>query len=379
MKFLPLRSFVFAGVWLVVSANGQPPAARVFSAQNFEDLPRPAVPADPLELVTSAAQTVQTPEQRLAATALLTKARELSNIRAQPYYLKTVFTSAGNLPSDGSWTLEDISPGRGVYRWSAQGPGYSVVNLYPSSTREMVYSSQPGAAIPLRLAQVRAAIFFVNPPMGPQASVRVGAGYLNGAPQSCVMTVTGAGGRMFSGPRNWEEEEYCVDSNTGLLSTYSPAPGLYVRYDYTAAKQFHGKIIPGSFTITEAGRTILEARSESATDPPSAQSALFSTAGLTAAGVGRVMNGGGIRSRSFIPLMNPLTKPASGVQVVVLHGNLSPDGRLNETEILASTDSSLNQTALERASLQMKVRLGGSQPGATPQSQEVFFTMEFAR
>jgi hypothetical protein len=349
--------------------------------QNLDALPRPSLPSDPLELVTGPATTVQTPEQRLAATTLLTHARDLSNVRAQPYYLKTSVTTSGSLSSDGSWTLEDISPGR-RYRWTAQGPGYAVVNVYPDTTQGMLYSNQPAGVIPLRLEQVREAIFFVNPPMGPQASLRVATGYLNGAAQSCVLNVTTAGGRTFSGPRNWEEEEYCVDSKTGLLTTYSPAPGLYIRYDYTSAKQFHGKTIPGGFTITEAGRQVADARTESVSDPSANTDAVFDTTGLTAIGIGRVMNGG-IRFRGLIPLGMSFAGGAAGnstIQVVTLHANALPDGSLGEPEILASSDASLNQTALDRASMQNKMRFGNrAQPGATPESEHIFFTLEFVR
>jgi hypothetical protein len=346
---------------------------------NFDSLPRPALPSDPLELVTAAAVTVQTAEQRLAATTLLTHARDLSNVRAQPYELKTSFTTAGSLPSDGSWTMEDMSPGR-AYRWTAQGPGYAVVNVYPQTTQGMLYSNQPAGVIPLRLEQVREAIFFVAPPMGPQASVRIASGYLNGAAQNCVLTMTGAGGRVFNGPRNWLEEEFCVDAMTGLLTTYSPAPGLYVRYDYTSAKQFHGKVFPGRFTITASGRMVVDARTESVSDPPADTSSLFNTAGLNAIGVGRVMNGG-IRFHGFA---GPGRTPSSGgtgasaVQVVTLHGNALPDGTLGELEILASSDQSLNQTALDRAKMQNTTRIGNrTQPGATPESEHIFFTWEF--
>jgi hypothetical protein len=244
----------------------------------------------------------------------------------------------------------------------------------------MLYSNQPAGVIPLRLEQVREAIFFVAPPMGPQASVRTASGYLNGAAQNCVLTMTGAGGRVFNGPRNWLEEEFCADAMTGLLTTYSPAPGLYVRYDYASAKQFHGKIIPGRFTITASGRVIMDARTESVSDPPADTSSLFNTAGLSAIGVGRVMNGG-IRFHGFAGPGRTSSSGGTGtsaVQVVTLHGNALPDGTLGELEILASSDQSLNQTALDRAKMQNTIRIGNrTQPGATPESEHIFFTLEF--
>lgn len=350
------------------------------SMVDFDALPRPPIPTDPLELVAGAAQPVQDAEQRLAATSLLTKARELSNVRAQPYQMKTSFTSSGGLPSDGSWTLEDISPSRKIYRWTAQGPNYSAVNLYTASTQGMLYTSQPGASIPLRLAQVRAAIFFVYPIIGPQASLRTASGYLDGAPQHCVLTAFAFGGQSFSGGRSWQESEYCVDSNTGLLTIYSPVPGLYVHYDYSAAIHFHGKIIPGAFSVTEAGRTVIQAKTESVNDPVDPDSALFNSAGLSPSGVGREMTPPN-RSRSLIPLNGNFQQAASIanplIQVVILHGTVAPDGQLSEVEVLASSDPSLNQTARDRAQQRNPMPFARSQPGATPQSHEMFFTFEF--
>jgi hypothetical protein len=67
------------------------------------------------------------------------------------------------------------------------------------------------------------------------------------------------------------------------------------------------------------------------------------------------------------------------VQVVVLHGSLSPDGHLGETELLASSDPSFNQKALDQAN-QFSKTMGSvarGQPGTTQQSHEMIFTFEF--
>ncbi len=207
-----------------ITLHAQTPNVPHRAALDFRTISRPPLPVDSLELVTGAAQPVQDAEQRIAALGLLNKARDLSNVRAQPYDLKTSFIASGGLASDGSWMLEDIAPGRG-YRWTAQGPNYSTVNLYPESTVGGLYGTQSGGNLPLRLMQVRAAIFFRYPAVGPQASVRTAAASLNGAEQRCLLIVIGAGNRSFTGARNWEESEYCVDAQTGLLTTYSPVPG----------------------------------------------------------------------------------------------------------------------------------------------------------
>ena len=131
-----------------------------------------------------------------------------------------------------------------MYRWTAQGPGYSGVNLYRD---DLLYSDQPSGVVPLRLTQVREAIFFIYPGTGPYASLRTAPGSLNGTAVQCVLTAQAFAGRVFMGSRNWEESEYCVDPQSGLLLTYSPTPGLYVHYDYSNAIHFHDKLIPGSF------------------------------------------------------------------------------------------------------------------------------------
>jgi hypothetical protein len=125
--------------------------------------------------------------------------------------------------------------------------------------------------------------------IGPQASLRTTTGSLNGVE---LLAVTGAGDRSFAGPRNWEESEYCVDANSGLLTTYSLAPGLFVHYDHSSELRFHNKSIPTGFTISEAGQTVVEARTISVTDPAGAKDALFNPAGLTPLGAGRAMSPG---------------------------------------------------------------------------------------
>jgi len=82
-----------------------------------------------------------------------------------------------------------------------------------------------------------------------------------------------------SGGRNWDESEYCVDAKSGLLTTYSIAPGIFVHYDCSGGIQFYGKSIPTSFKIVAAGRTVVESRTIRVTEPPPATDALFNPAG----------------------------------------------------------------------------------------------------
>src|ERR1700733_13684232 len=84
---------------IVLAQGPVPPSGGLVSRPmlNFAAIPRPPVPPDPLELSLGAAQPVQDAQQRIAAISMLNKARDLSNVRAHPYYLKTSFVSSGGL------------------------------------------------------------------------------------------------------------------------------------------------------------------------------------------------------------------------------------------------------------------------------------------
>jgi hypothetical protein len=328
-------------------------------------------PYDPLELVPNGAQPVQSAEDRAATIELLTKARDLSNVRLYPYDLKTTFSTYASLSSDGRWSLEDTSPARGIYRWTAQGPSFSGIFL---KNGDLVSTDRSSGGIPLRLAQVREAIFWIYPGIGPYASLRVATARLGGSEVRCILVahgIVGSSRSSFSSGRSFEESEFCVDTKSGLLATYSPVPGLYVRYDYGNALHFHEEIIPNGFTITENGRAVIEAKTETVTASPDAGQSIFKPEGLTPLGVGPVMEAP-MMIRNNVPGAN------ASVQVVVVHGMISPDGRLDETEVLASTDASLNDAAVSRASAQHFLPMGGdTQPGTTPMSREAIFTVEF--
>ncbi len=338
---------------------------------NLHEFAEPAVPADPLELVTGESQPVQSVTERAEIVNLIISARRHGNVRLSPYDLKTRFTAFGSSGSDGSWELEDTSPGAGLYRWTAQGPSYSALNLYNNG---VLYSNQPAASVPLRLAQVRAALFFVQPMLGPRATIRTASASLNGAELTCALVSHGLLRKNASGGRNWEESEYCVDPKSRNLITYSPIPGLYVLYDYSKNLQFQERVIANKFTITQAGHTIIEAQTESITDPPENPSA-FQPAGLNQIGVGPLMTQPW-RLRMIVP--SAAAAGGNGSQIVVLHGMQMPDGHFTDLELVTSTNAALNSSALEYAAADRSALVNQDvEPGATPQSHEVFLTLQY--
>ncbi len=332
----------------------------------------PPVPSDPLELVTGDAQPAQDVAQRASIVDLLIKAHRHSNVRAQPYDLKTTLTVSGSSSSDGTWQLEDVSPGPGLYRWTVQSPSYSAVHL---TANRVLYSSRTPDSLPLRLVQARDAIFYLQINVGPHASLRTANASLNGVELVCALIGRYGAGKAATGGRRWNEEEYCLDPRANTLVTYSLVPGLYVVYDYSKTITFHDELIPNKFTITQAGQTVVEAETESVTDPAN-NPAAFQPAGLTQVGVGPIMTA---PWRFHMRVPSPTAAPAGTTQLVALHAMQSPDGQLSDVELLASSDASLNQTALAFASKWQGGMLGKDvvEPGVTPQSHEVLLTLDY--
>jgi hypothetical protein len=333
------------------------------------------VPDDPLELVTRDARQIQSAEERASTLDLLQQGHQRSNVRLHPYHLKASFTSFGLSSSDGRWILEDISPGPGIYRWTAEGPSFSGVFL---NANKLMSSNRPAGAMPLRLAQVRDAMWNTYAPeIGPYATLRVANGYLNGVELRCVLVAHGIYRKdppPFSSGRSFDEAEYCVNPQSGLLETYSPYAGLYVRYDYANGLHFHEQILPDGFTITQRGKTVIEAKIESVAEPPPPNSNLFEPAGLKPLGVGQPI----VPMRIHGFQMSELLSQSDIGQVVVVHGMVSADGRLTEVEVLASTNVGLDQAAIEHASRAHALQdAGNRQPGTTPLSREAIFTVQF--
>jgi len=327
---------------------------------------QPNVPTDPLEVVGSA-EPVQDVAQRAAAINLLNNAQFLSNVRRGPYDLKTHFTSA-----EGTWQVEDSSLGRNTYRWTVQGPSYSAVNLF---LNRVIYSNQPATGIPLRLAQMHSAIFAHHPIYGPHAALRMANGNLNGTKVTCVLGAHLFNAQPAAGPRRWEEYESCIDPLSGRLMSYSPAPGMYVIYDYSNARHLGNVTFPDKFTITEAGQTVVEAQVDSLTQPVTADASIYTPAGLTALGVGFPLTAPWrMQDIEFGGTANP--NMAKG-QFVVVRGMISPDGSVTDAEVLASSNPDLNQRALQRATQPRRIAPPDDQNGATPQSHEAFFTTLF--
>ncbi len=194
---------------------------------------------------------------------------------------------------------------------------------------------------------------------------------------TCILVSHVFNAQPVSGPRRWEEYESCIDPQSGLLISYSPAPGMYVAYDYSNAQHLGNIIFPGKFIITEAGQTVVEAQVLSLTQFPNADESMYTPAGLNQLGVGFPLTAAWrMQDTNFAgrPIQNG---NSTGGQFVVVRGMVAPDGDLTDAEVLASSDPAFNQKALERAAQPHRLMPQDNQNGATQQSHEAFFTTLF--
>ena len=154
---------------------------------------------------------------------------------------------------------------------------------------------------------------------------------------------------------------------------YSPVPGVYIHHDYASAEHFHDITIADRFTISEGGKTIIDARTESVSDAPPKNSNLFLLAGLNPVGAGEVME-----VPTLVTGTNGSPVENTNVEVVVVHDVLSPDGKLNEAKVLTRTNLSLDEPALKHAAEAPMLRMDGStQSGAATHPREIVFTEKF--
>lgn len=316
-------------------------------------------PLDPSELVTSRPETLETPESRAPVVTLLRQAffkRAFAAVR--PYAVKVSFTASGQVQELGPGEMDETGNKSGTRRWTGHVGNFSLTRIIT----ERWYDSGTPGPIPMRLAMVRSNV--LGPPFPATAgSIRTVGATLNGSALTCILTSSRASTAPY---RDWSEEEYCVDSQSLLLRVYSAAPGTYVVYDYSTSSAFHGHIVPGQFTVTEAGEVVLQGNI-SVTDPDAEalDPSLFTpTSQMLTGGVGLIG-----------PTYQVLSSgTASGlVHPVVVHATLSPDGTVVEAESLQTSDASLSQYAM---SVVKKTKYDTTTNYGYASQQEIFITVE---
>lgn len=312
-----------------------------FSQQAPLQIPIAPVPVDPHELVTGVVKVLDETDQRATVLGLIERARQNSDLHApagHPYNLKVSFEASGNVSQTGSGHMEETWVQPYQWRWTASLGSYTVTRIMA----ERMYDDNP-SFLPLRLHMVRGTLFW---PIhtGPNELMRIAPGNWNGSPVLCVLSSNPRFEASKTTGRNWEESEFCIDTKSGLLQTYSVAPGLYAVYDYKDAARFHASFLPHTISIYESGSLVLTVHVDSIADAGEVDPKLFTpTAKMQSQSTGPVIAGG------FRWLAPGGVSPVSTngmIQPVIIHALLNPEGKVEEAEALQTSDATLSATAL---------------------------------
>jgi len=302
------------------------------------------VPGDPLELATGPATIADTPEKRSAILNLLERARQNNNLHVSgmnPFDLKASFNSSGSNENSGPGVLEESWLSGATWRWSEHLGSYSQLRIFHKG---VAYDSNPGTYQPLRLQMIRQAVFW--PVAGNFANnvIRVAEASWNGKPVTCALIAGPRANASQQRGRQWIEEEYCIDPETGFLQTYSIAPGTYNVYDYSNAFEFHGHSIARRITIVQNSIPVATVELNEMKDLNSTDESLFTpTPDMKGPGI---MLGSPMRFPQIAK--NNLAAAANGVvQPIIIHAALDIRGRVIEAEALQTSDSALSDAALK--------------------------------
>lgn len=320
-------------------------------------------PPDPHEMVTHQPRVLTKPADRSAALNLLDRARQNYNLHdiSSPYTLKVSFETSGTTLSEGDGTMDEVSDGAGHWRWAAQLQDSQVVRIGDQSR---VYGTS--SLLPLRVQMLRSALHWPIVRNAGASVIRQASIENDGKPLSCLL-LSGAIPEN-PAPRAWVETEYCVDTATGFLRTWSAAPGIYAIYDYDGAAEFHGYTLPRQISIFEDGQLAVKAQIGELTDARDIDAQLFQP-------TQEMVDAGGsftLASPNRFPMrVDPSDAPTSTYfQPVIVHAILdAQDGTVLDAEALQNADRELSRSALELVK-------SASFPASGFQ-QEVFINVQF--
>lgn len=327
------------------------------------------------DVVAGPIRAVDTPGEKAAALQLFDRARSSYDLRTagRAYDMKVSFTvdSSGQTRYDGAWQMEEIYDPQQGLRWTASLPGsYSITRI---DAHGMLYGEETDNYVPLRLHEVRAALF--DPlPAGRQfrgllrtADITSGGRHLN-----CMLFSGGAAAGDASPGRHWNEAEDCIDPESGLLQMHSQVPGRYYAYDYSNPIQLGNRLIPRKVTVHEAGRIVTTISVDSLTELTAADAGLFVPTKEMRA-LGRPIKLGPAEKLYRVSTVHAA---AEGTQagVVCVFGVVNASGQLVEAHSLQPSDP--NSQAAVEAAQQMSFSRPGL-PGAIPKQFFVFVVRKF--
>jgi hypothetical protein len=280
---------------------------------------------------------------RTDALPLLNHAKSFMRLHAAntPAHLLTVHFTADGTPGE----LTELWLGLGSQRWTAKLGDYSLTRFVINGES---FDEKHAGILPMRLHMLRNSLFWAAGTIGADAHFRTAPATWNDKPVTCVL-VSDRADSSATAARRWDESEYCIDDESGLIQTFSFAPGNYSVYTYTKSQSYHGTPLPDHMITYIAGAMVIDA-SLRLDEPDGSIVPSTPTAEMIANG-------------KTIGLQDPIRQrievsnlSVSADEPVMVNAQVGPTGEVAAAEICASSDPALNAGALEHVKA---MRLGG--------------------
>ncbi len=303
-------------------------------------------PANSRDPVTGGVQVPATPSARAATLYLLERAKQNSLTHSagmQPFRFTMSFTSGGNVTNTGSGELTETWVNGRNWRWTATIGNTSVVRI---ASNGRLSENAHVEAIPTRAHMLRNEIFWAVAQYTLRTQLRTAAVQWNGKPATCILASGIPGAAAQSQTRLWQEEEYCVDNESGLLMVHSIAPGTFAIYSYAANQQFHGRTMPDRITIYVGGLIVADG-SFSIVDLGSGDDSVI-TQGTSMTSNTSIV-GVQLPSRLAIHMADPTSGsvPVGTTQSVMVHADVDGEGKVVEEELSETDNPALTQAAMD--------------------------------
>jgi hypothetical protein len=192
----------------------------------------------------------------------------------------------------------------------------------------------------MRIHMLRNTIFWAAGTIEADAWFRSAPVEWNGRPATCLL-VSDRKDAPATAARRWDESEYCIDDQSGLIQILSFAPGSYTIYGYSKGQVFHGQPMPDRIVTYIAGAVAIDA-SLRIDEPDSSGPGPSPTPEMLANGHPPSLQD---PARRRFEIHNP---QVGSEQVVMVNAQAGPSGT-GAAEVCATSDPSLSDAALNFA------------------------------
>jgi beta-lactamase regulating signal transducer with metallopeptidase domain len=302
------------------------------------------IPPDPHELVVGVVQPAAAPVDRAAALNLLERARQnglTHNQDMQPFHFTAQFTASGNAAGSASGNtgpgeLTEIWMNGQKWRWTASLGSSSVIRI---SHQGQLLENSHVTAIPMRAHMLRNEIFWATEGYAARTQLRTAQVQWNGKLASCILASPVAEAAAATQGRLWQEEEFCIDNNSGLLLVHSIAPGTFAVFGYDSNQQFHGRTMPDRITIYVNGSTVADSSFSITDTVPQDEASVTPGAEMT-------RNPPVVQVQMPAKMSSTVPAAASAAGTVLVHAQADGDGNVTDAELSSTSDPALTQAAL---------------------------------